>query len=269
MKIDATHKSWVWGSTSLVAIALLLYAFTARSRAAALPGGTTLGLAFGVAGFALMIFAGLLGARKKVPVWRVGRAQTWMRGHLWLGLAALPLILFHSGLRFGGPLTSLLMVLLLVVTASGIFGATLQHFLPAAITREAPLETIYDQIGSVRAQLLSEADERAASAGGAAGALGEFYAQRLRPYLLDPARRGQPLADRELARAAFAQLRTIVPAEQQEAVGDLENLSEEERQLTRQAQLHRWLHGWLLVHVPLSLALLLLGAVHAVMALRY
>jgi hypothetical protein len=37
----------------------------------------------------------------------------------------------------------------------------------------------------------------------------------------------------------------------------------------RQELLHRWLHGWLLVHIPLSLALILLGAVHAVMALRY
>jgi len=39
--------------------------------------------------------------------------------------------------------------------------------------------------------------------------------------------------------------------------------------LTRQARLHRWLHAWLLVHVPLSIALILLGAVHAVVALRY
>jgi hypothetical protein len=29
------------------------------------------------------------------------------------------------------------------------------------------------------------------------------------------------------------------------------------------------LHGWQLVHVPLSIALLVLAAVHAVMALRY
>jgi hypothetical protein len=29
------------------------------------------------------------------------------------------------------------------------------------------------------------------------------------------------------------------------------------------------LHGWLLVHIPLSLALILLGTVHAVMALRF
>jgi len=39
--------------------------------------------------------------------------------------------------------------------------------------------------------------------------------------------------------------------------------------LLRQERLHRWLHGWLLLHIPLSLALILLGAVHAVMALRY
>jgi hypothetical protein len=39
--------------------------------------------------------------------------------------------------------------------------------------------------------------------------------------------------------------------------------------LRRQVRLHHWLHDWLLFHIPLSFALLLLGAVHAVMALRY
>ena len=76
-------------------------------------------------------------------------------------------------------------------------------------------------------------------------------------------------ADPDQARLAFTQLRTVVPPELHETVGDLENLCEEERQLTRQVRLHHWLHGWLLLHVPLSLALLLLGAVHAVIALRY
>ena len=35
-------------------------------------GGSAIGLTFGIAGYALMLFAGLLGARKKVPVWRIG-----------------------------------------------------------------------------------------------------------------------------------------------------------------------------------------------------
>ena len=54
-----------------------------------------------------------------------------------------------------------------------------------------------------------------------------------------------------------------------QALEDLENICEEERQLSRQRRLYHWLHAWLLVHVPLSLALLLLGGIHAVMALRY
>jgi hypothetical protein len=33
--------------------------------------------------------------------------------------------------------------------------------------------------------------------------------------------------------------------------------------------MHHFLHGWLLVHIPLSYALLALGAIHAVFALRY
>ena len=52
-----------------------------------------------------MIFAALLGARKRVPVWRLGRAQAWMRGHLWLGLLSLPIILFHGAFHFGGAMT--------------------------------------------------------------------------------------------------------------------------------------------------------------------
>jgi hypothetical protein len=33
--------------------------------------------------------------------------------------------------------------------------------------------------------------------------------------------------------------------------------------------MYRMLHGWLLVHVPLSIALLVLGGIHAIVALRY
>ena len=53
-----------------------------------------------------------------------------MRGHLWLGLLSFPLILFHAGFPFGGPLTSVLMWLFVFVFASGLLGAALQHFMP-------------------------------------------------------------------------------------------------------------------------------------------
>jgi hypothetical protein len=292
VRIDRTHKGWLVASIAIFGVSLLLYGLYRVPAAKGSMGGTAMGLWFGSVGFAFMIFAGLLGARKRVPVYRFGRAQTWMRGHLWLGLLSLPLILFHSGLRYGHGLTALLMTLLLIVVASGIFGAALQHYMPRVMTREVTMETIYEEIGHVRAQLLEEAEELIAKAAGSgkrpaadageadpaeasvavmeeAAPLRNFYDQELKPFFEKPGARGSALGDAAQARSAFAQLRTLVPASLHTAIEDLEGICEEERQLTLQSQLHLWLHGWLLVHIPLSLALILLGAVHAVMALRF
>jgi hypothetical protein len=260
-------------------------------------GGTAAGIMYGSVGFAFMIFAALLGARKRVPVYRFGRAQTWMRGHLWLGLLSLPLILLHSGFRYGHGVTAWLMTLLVVVVLSGLFGAALQHYMPRVMTREVTMETIYEEIGHVRGQLLEEAEELMEHASGdgkaekkiAAGSgnteddavvlavavtdgiapLRNFYEVELKPFLEKPATRKSALTDAAQSRSAFAQLRTLVPASLHVTIEDLESICEEERQLTLQSKLHIWLHGWLLLHVPLSLALLLLGAIHAIMALRY
>jgi hypothetical protein len=292
VRIDRTHQSWLVASLVIFGGSLLLYGVYRAPFAAGSMGGTTTGLAFGSAGFAFMIFAALLGARKRVPVYRFGRAQTWMRGHLWLGLLTLPLILFHSGFRYGHGLTAWLMTLLIVVVVSGVFGAALQHYMPRVMTREVTMETIYEEIGHVRAQLLEEAEElmkqatggdkKVAAEGGepdsAAPAvavmdevapLRNFYEQELKPFLEKLVARGSPLGDAAQSRSVFAQLRTLMPASLHTTIEDLEGICEEERQLTLQSHLHLWLHGWLLLHIPLSLALILLGAIHAVMALRY
>jgi hypothetical protein len=96
-----------------------------------------------------------------------------------------------------------------------------------------------------------------------------FFVQDLKPFLENPGARGHALANEAQSRSAFVQLRTLVPPALHATLDDLENICEEERQLTLQSQMHVWLHGWLLLHIPLSLALILLGAVHAMMALRY
>jgi hypothetical protein len=77
------------------------------------------------------------------------------------------------------------------------------------------------------------------------------------------------LSNRVKATGIFEGLRMLLPVELHDIVKNLEDICEEERQLRRQMTYHHWLHGWLMLHVPLSLALLLLGCAHAVMALRY
>jgi len=326
MRMDKTQRGWALASLAIVALSAFVYVLSVFKAPQGPRSGSVIGLTFGVIGFAFMIFAALLGARKRVPTWRVGRAKAWMRGHLWLGFLALPMILFHGGFHFGGTLTRVLMWLLIITVLSGVLGAALQHYIPRVMTTDVPLETIYDEIGRVRTLLREEADraiqsicgnlglsktssEEAQRAGGftalrtiaasavplrtsaavSAGAsaavaaapeiillseeesapLRRFYLNEMCPFLERPKQRGQRLGDAAKASSTFAGLRTLLPATAHVALADLEDICDEARQLTRQERLHHWLHGWLLLHIPLSLALILLGAIHAVMALRY
>ena len=98
--------------------------------------------------------------------------------------------------------------------------------------------------------------------------LKEFYRHHIQPFLEGSGRDG-PLATPAKAVVLFQQMRTLLPPALHETPADLEAICEERRQLALQTRLHHWLHGWLLVHVPLSMALLLLSAAHAVIALGY
>ena len=158
MLLDHSQRGWALASLAIFVTSLVLYVLYAWSDPRDPRGGSAIGLLFGVIGFGFMIFAAALGARKRVPTWRIGRAKSWMRGHLWLGLLALPLILFHGGFHFGGTLTQILMWLLIVTVASGVYGALLQNSIPKKMTADIPLETIYDEISHVRGLLREEAD---------------------------------------------------------------------------------------------------------------
>jgi hypothetical protein len=293
MRIDDTHKVWLWFCVVVVVLSALAYISNAAHTTAR--GGTPLGLTFGALALACMIFAALLSVRKRFPIWRIGRARLWMKAHLWLGFLSLPLVLFHAAFHARGLLTGVLLLLTVVVVASGVLGAYLQHTLPLKMFREIPYETIYDQIAVIREQLVSEAVQHAANvtqilapARGAGATvvltmltvpeLAEevagfdlFHRSRIEPYL--KAERGPAaklaLYDRNTAHHEFENFRVLFPQTAWPPITALEDICEEKRQLDDQIRLHHWLHSWLLVHLPVSAALLLLAIVHAVMALRY
>jgi hypothetical protein len=304
--IDRSHRVWFIGSLLALGLAGLLYIPYALTSVTGTSGGSTVGLIYGSIGSAMMLFAGLLGARKKFPTWRVGRATWWMRAHLWIGLLSFPFILLHAGFQLGnGALTRILMLLFLVVFVSGILGAVLQHFLPQVMTQRAPMETIYEQINRVVEQLVQEAGLIVADIGAAleqdmiqaeeaenlappagtrrgtsvaAAPVSDertskmvtiFFESELKPFLMSRQIKKHMLANPAQAAPMFQQLRVLVPQNLWPKFDDLENICEEKRQLERQRRLHNFLHGWLLVHIPASYALLILGAIHAVVALRF
>ena len=268
--------------------------------------GTPLGLVYGSVAAGIFIFAALLGLRRKRPTLKVGRLQAWLKGHIWLTLFTVPLILLHSGFSSGSPMTRWLLIIYAVVMVSGVYGLALQHFLPRLMKEQVPLETIYEQIPHILNQIHETAQElrkslettpadpaatsamSPASPGRAAAAVAEpsiaateiapdlsvqplkqFIDEVALPYLA--AGRGDRLllGNQRVSDDQFRLLKISVGAEWQARVEQLQTWCDERRQFDLQTKLQHWLHGWLLVHIPFSVLLLILTAWHAVAALFF
>jgi hypothetical protein len=154
----ARHAPWFL-VTIVASVAASVWYFGSFADTGSLPGGSSIpGFTFGVLGGLICAFEMLLWWRKKVRTWRIGRTQAWLRAHIWLGLLSVPLLVYHSGFRFGGPLSTVLMVLFLIVIVSGVWGLALQQFMPRTMLQQVPSETIYSQLDHVAGQLASDGE---------------------------------------------------------------------------------------------------------------
>jgi hypothetical protein len=173
--------------------------------------------------------------------------------------------------------------------ASGFFGLALQQFVPGLMKDRLPREVVFEQIPHLRSRLLAaatgtretlQANRRRRPSELAAGAvvidedpsvrtLTQFLDDDCLPYLA--ARCGDRLRLGDAARAAaiFRMVKMSVAAEWRSKVDDIEQWCNERRWMDLQTHFQHWLHGWLLVHVPASIALLVFTAWHAWVAVRF
>lgn len=91
----------------------------------------------------------------------------------------------------------------------------------------------------------------------------------IKPYLEGGRRSGNILYQPGRAAGLFSDLRLRVPPAAHSAVDALEGLVSQRRQLDRQLSINFWLHNWLVIHLPLSVALMVLMFVHTYKALQY
>jgi hypothetical protein len=274
-------------------------------------GGTPLGLIYGSVAAAIFVFAALLGLRRKRPTLKVGRLQLWLKGHIWLTILTIPLVLLHCGFSTGSPMTKWFLVIYGIVMVSGFYGLALQHVLPRLMKDHVPGETIFEQIPHLRNQMHESAQEmrkaletrpaRAAlvSASAAAPAtlfgepaaatavvesqtdpaiqtLKQFLDEVALPYLA--ASRGEKLllgpqrvalGGQRVSDDQFRYLKISVGGDLRDKVEQLQSWCDQRRQFDLQTKLQHWLHGWLLVHIPFSVLLLVFTAWHALAALFF
>ena len=95
-----------------------------------------------------------------------------------------------------------------------------------------------------------------------------FYLKSVRPFLGLSSSPNAPLSRADSRRAPFRKMRSDLPSELHQPLDQLEEFCDRRSQLHRLMTIHRWLHGWLYLHVPVSAALLILFVAHVVMSLR-
>jgi hypothetical protein len=243
-----------------------------------------LGVFLGVVGGAIVFFEMLILPRKWFRGQRFGRTRLWMQLHVWLGLICLPVILIHAGFGFGGPLATVTLILFLLVTASGVWGLIMQQWLPQKMLEAIPGESIASQLDRLGGALADEANQSVAAlisvrpeeesaepvvSGLLAAELVAFRDDVLVPYLQAGAHSKSPLAAPSDAELRFARLREAVPPAARQTLDRLQELTDLRRRWDAQARLHFWLHNWLLLHLPLSVAMSTLMVLHAVRALKF
>jgi hypothetical protein len=252
--INRGHAAWCVTSLILVVVATGLYVPYANNAVYGATGNSIPGLLFGIAGTVAMIFAGLLAARKRVISRKLGSISWWLKGHLWAGLVSVPLILFHSGFRFGGLLEQLTMWCFLIVVVSGVIGQILQHVTPRLMKTVTPQQAIFEQLDVAINSLKKTADEQV---------------RHVRTFLQIQVDANSSLLNATQAEGIFATVREGIPRKMVPIAMGLEAICNERRQLISQNKLHWIMHGWTLIHIPLSMSLLILTLVHVVMSLYF
>lgn len=278
--IDKSHRWWMIITIVAVVLSSCLYVSYAASSPYGPSGGSWQGLAFGIAGSALMLFAGLLAGRKKLPRMPIGTARFWLKAHIWLGLLSVPLILFHAGFRWGGFLEQILLLVFAIVIISGLAGVAFQQYLPRVMKESSSREAMFEQLPHVCAALRATADARVVASCGSLfppednaatehESLRKFYVGTVRPFLAANIDANAPLLNASRSALVFSQMQSAVPASSRDTLTRLASICVERRELARQAHLHKWLHRWLFFHVPLSMSLLVLAIAHIIASTYY
>ncbi len=179
--------------------------------------------------------------------WRqpLGRLARWMHAHLYYGVAAAVLVTLHGGLRFTSPMALALNALSLAVIGTGLFGIVLWTFGPAWLSA-AEGDLNYERADALRQhyarKVAATADALRTTAAPAVNAVLAAGPAGGAAFLAAAQGEAQPIA------------RDLLTLLGQRAAVDVvwQRLS------ARRAVLNTWR----LVHVPLSIALVLVVLVH-------
>jgi hypothetical protein len=265
-----TAESRRWRRGAFVAFLALSASYAVYdSRTEFTHGGSPGGIAYGLLGTLSVLVLLYFGVRKRSYRSRWGTLEGWLQCHIYLGLLAAVLILFHTGFRFHDKVALAAFAVLLMVVASGVWGAVVYTTMPRRLTEvegdlapEAMAEQL-NQLARTMARLSSGRSTPFQKV--CEGLLAESVPDRFAGWrMLLGGRRSKPKDEASPWAAQLAR----VPAGEQEELRQLLVLARQRRELDQrlvaQQRYRNVLDVWLYLHVPLSIALVVLIAAHLI-----
>jgi hypothetical protein len=259
----------------VAAVILCSAAFLLNAAVADLRPSNIWGLTYGTLAAVLMAGMALLSARRRMTKFALkagfGNAQAWLQFHLYGGALCLLLTLMHTGFRQPhGVLTWWLWFLSIGVTVSGLFGVILQKWIPRLLTSGLAIEVVYERIP----ELINEISEKVNTLiETCAEPVKDFYQKKLVMALATPRPRLIYCIDItggiQSRLKQFDYLRGFLPSEEKEKLSRLETFYKTKLEIDAHYTLQRIMRLWLYTHVPASLVLLVLLAIHLFAVLYY
>lgn len=265
-----------WSIIGLILIAGLVASYIPyRASTPYTHGGSRMGLLYGTIALVLMGVLLYYGARKRSYRSTFGKLEEWLHSHIWLGIVAFVAVVTHTGFRFEDRIATALFVVLSAVVASGIFGAILYKTVPRMLTdveTNLSAEQISDQLNQLSRSMAKIASGKSAPFQRIHAAIArEIVPRPLAAWMLVVASPGRRVS-RELQGDWTRMLGLVDPSEQEE-LRQLLVTSRQQKELhhrlLQQQRYRNVLDFWLWIHLPLSIAMVVLILAHLASALYF
>lgn len=267
MPIRRYDRRWQMIAGLLLAALLASYVWYEKSEGYT-HGGSPMGLLYGTIALALIVLLLFFGVRKRSYRSTWGTMEEWLQSHIYLGIVTFILIVAHTGFRFEDQIAVALMIVVTIVVLSGVVGALLYKTVPRMLTEvdsNLPASTISDEMNQ-----LTRSMSRVAS--GKSEPFQKIYKTLVREAIPPPLAGWRLLFRRDLRGSIgsrsddWGSLLRLVPEPEQKDLRQLLVLSRQQKELhlrlASQQRFRNLLDSWLFVHIPLSVAMIVLIIAH-------
>lgn len=269
MNIDTTRRL---AYIILAAALFLVAALQVQAASRTLDESTAL---IGYFLFGLMIFLALFNLRKKLSMIPLGKASIWLRMHVCGGMLAVGLFWLHTGnLWPNGAYEQVLALIFYLVSFTGMIGYILVKFYPSRLT-QIGVEVIYERIPAEIAVMREEAESIILQSTQETGSdtIARHYLETFHWFFARPRHFWSHVmgsrAGAHWVRHEAANLRRYLNDVEIQHLDRITNLAYYKVRVDFQYAVQTIMKGWLLIHLPLSVAVMAMAVWHVILVHVY